>query len=321
MKSARRLNEVSVLVRDNRKNRRKLNEFNGLKEVHFGDLSNVELLEKAVRDTSMVIHLAAVIPSVEDNNEDLVTRVNVNGTRNIVKAMERAAPESFLLFSSSVAIYGDRMKNPYIKIGDPLLGADYDHYSKTKVEAESIIESSSLHWSIFRMSAIMGIGNHKISGIMFDVPLETPMEITTVRDTANALVQSIGKESQLNKQIFNMGGGPECRILYKDFIQRAFDAYGMGKLNFPEHAFARQNFHCGYYVDGDKLEEILHFRNDTIDTYFDRFRASVPPIQRLVTRPFSGIVKWFLTRLSEPLKAYKSGDQEKIAFYFGTLDR
>jgi nucleoside-diphosphate-sugar epimerase len=236
-----------------------------------------------------------------------------------VNAMEVHAPDAQLLFSSSVAIYGDRINSPNITINDPKLGVEYDHYSRTKVAAEEIIVSSNLNWSIYRLSAIMGIGNHKISAIMFHVPLNTPMEITTVRDTANAFVQSLNKREHINHNIFNLGGGEQCRISYNDFMTRAFEAFGMGPVHFPEYAFAHQNFHCGYYADGDELEEILKFRSDTLDTYFERFRKSVNPLQRIATRPFAGIVKWFLARLSEPLKAYKNGDQERIEFFFGDL--
>ncbi len=317
MQDANRLGEVAVLVRPSRKNEKKLKAFSGIGKVYFGDLHDLDVLNEAVKGKSLVIHLAAIIPTVESKNEKLVTRVNVEGTQNLVDAMEAHAPEAFLLFSSSVAIYGDRIKNPDIKLGDPLLGPDYDLYSRTKVAAEEIIQKSKLNWSIYRLSAIMGVGNHKISGIMFYVPLETPMEITTVRDTARALVHTIEKTAEVNQRIFNLGGGESCRISYGDFMTRAFEAFGMGPVNFPKYAFAKQNFHCGYYIDGHELEEILHFRTDTIDTYFERFRASVPAIQRLVTRPFAGIIKWFLARLSEPLKAYKRGDQEQINFYFG----
>ncbi|MCR9172489.1 MAG: NAD(P)-dependent oxidoreductase [bacterium] len=319
MKEANRLGEVAVLVRQSKRNKKKLRKFFGLRKVYHGDLHDNAVLNEAVKGTSLVIHLAAIIPTVESKNEDLLMRVNVEGTKNLVEAMEAHAPESMLLFSSSVAIYGDRIKNPNIKIGDPLLGADYDLYSRTKVAAEKIIQNSRINWSIYRMSAIMGVGNHKMSGIMFYVPLETPMEITTVRDTARALVNTIDHTEKVNHQIFNLGGGEACRITYKEFMTRAFEAFGLGKVDFPEYAFAKQNFHCGYYMDGDILEDMLHFRSDTIDSYFERFRAAVPTLQRWITRPFAGVLKWYLTRLSDPLKAYKNGNKEEIDYYFGEI--
>ena len=91
----------------------------------------------------------------------------------------------------------------------------------------------------------------------------------------------------------------------------------MGKLTFPNYAFAEQNFHCGYFKDGDVLNDILHFRSDTVDSYFHQFAKSVNPLQRLATLPFGWIVKKYLLTLSEPYQAYRKKDKEKMNFYFG----
>lgn len=312
------LDHLSVLVRDSRKNRKKMQAFPGL-EVHYGDVTDVGSVMKAVKNKDIVIHLAALIPTVETNHQ-IVEHVNINGTKNVVEAMEKECPDAFLLFSSSVAIYGDRISDPYIQVGDPLKGAEHDHYAQTKVIAEKIIQKSSLTWSILRLTAIMGIGNHKINPLMFEMPLNTPMEIATVRDTARAFVHAVEKTDVLKGRIYNLSGGESCRILFSDFLTRAFNHFGLGKPNFPDHTFATQNFHCGYYKDADQLEEILAFRRDTIESYFERFRKSVPAIQRWVTRPFAWIVKLYLRTLSEPLRAYKTGDEEKIKYYFGNHD-
>ena len=320
MQAENRLDKLSVLVRDSKTNRKKLKLFGNQLTVHFGDITNLDSVKKAVKGQDVVVHLAAIIPTVEGSSDALVINVNVDGTENVVRAMETESPNAFLLFSSSVAIYGDRIKGPDIKVTDPPKGLDHDNYSKTKVNAEAIITSSKLNWSIFRLSAIMGIGNHKVSGIMFDVPLETKMEIATVKDTANGFVCALDKQSILNHQIFNLAGGKQCQLTYKEFLTKAFDSFGMGKINFHEFAFAKQNFHCGYYQDSDVLEDLIHFRSDSVETYFKRFRASIPAIQRFATIPFAGMVKWYLQTLSVPLKAYKKGDQEKIKFFFGTID-
>ena len=133
---------------------------------------------------------------------------------------------------------------------------------------------------------------------MFDVPLATPFEIASVRDTASAFINSMNHKEELTGRIFNLGGGELCRLTYLEFLSKAFNAFGLGKPHFPEYAFAKQNFHCGYYIDGDELERIIHFRSDTIESYFNRFDASVPYIQRLFTLPFQRIIKWFLLKLS-----------------------
>lgn len=315
-----KLNCVTVLVRDSKNTRKVLKPFSDKINIIYGNITNLNIVKKAVKNQDVVVHLAAIIPTVKGGDDKFINRVNVGGTNNIVRSMETECPNALLLFSSSIAIYGDRIKDPNIRISDPPKGLDHDNYSRTKIDAETIIKSSKLNWSIFRLTAIMGIGNHKISGIMFDVPLETSLEIATVRDTARAFVNSIDHQEELAGKIFNLGGGESCRLTYFNFLSRVFNAFGLGKLNFPNYAFATQNFHCGYYIDGNELEDIIHFRSDNIESYFNRFNDSVPWVQRFFTLPFSGIIKWFLLKLSLPYKAYKKGDKEKINFFFCNME-
>jgi nucleoside-diphosphate-sugar epimerase len=311
------LDSITVLARDSKKNHRKLRHYSDRIKVIYGDVTNKEKVEEAVKNQDVIFHLAAVIPTIEDENKELIDNINTGGTRNVVEATNKFSPEAFLLFSSSVAIYGDRLKDPMIKVEDEPRGLDHDLYSNSKVEAEKLIRNSSLDWSIFRLTAIMGIGNHKVSGTMFEMPLDTPMEFATVRDTARAFVHSIDHLDDLRHKTYNLSGGEQCRIIFRDFITRAFHYFGMGKVNFPKYAFANQNFHCGYFSDADVLEDILKFRSDNVESYFERFRKSVPLIQRWLTIPFAWIVKRYLLTLSKPYKAYKSGDKKLINFYFG----
>ncbi len=317
LQKRKQLSTVSVLVRDSKRNRKKLRQFGSELTVFWGDVTDPTSLIGACKAQDVVFHLAGIIPPDAEKFPDSCYAVNVEGTRHLIRTLETHAPNAHLIFSSSVVVYGDRLKQPNIRVNDRLETTQNDAYGFSKIAAEKIIQESSLHWTILRLSAIMGIGNHKMSPIMFHVPLETPMEIATVNDTARAFVHVPDQLKLLRNQIFNLGGGAQCRIRYRDFLERAFSAFGLGPVNFPEHTFARQNFHCGYYVDGDALEEILHFRRDTIDSYFQQFRRSVPTIQRIVTRPFAGIIKWFLARMSEPLQAYKSQNQERVTHFFG----
>ena len=221
-----------------------------------------------------------------------------------------------MAYSSSVSIYGDRVKNPDILTTDELKPSLGDHYATTKLATEKIIQESKLNWTIFRLSAIMGAGYHKITELMFHMPLNTSVEITTPEDNARTFVNAADKMEQLNKRIFNLGGGHKNRILYKDLLQRNFDIYGLGKLNFPKESFADKNFHCGYYKDGDELEEILHFRKDTLETYFEIVKKSVPKFQRFITSLVSPFVKKGLVKKSESYHAFKNKDKSMMERFF-----
>ncbi len=286
--------------------------------VIYGDITKAGAIEKACENIDFVIHLAAIIPPLADEKPELTYRVNTIGTQNLISALEKKSPKAFLLFSSSVSVYGDRLEDYEIKVGDKLQASEGDKYAETKIKAEELIKKSKLNWSIFRLSAIIGIGNHKISGLMFHMPLQTKMEITTPKDTARAFVNSIGKEAELNHKIFNLGGGESCRLTFEDFLKKNFEIMGLGNMSIPPKAFAEKSFHCGYYVDGNNLEEILHFQKATLESHFSELKSSVSKLQYVATRLLSFPIQKYLTMLSEPLEAIKKKDELLIKRFFKT---
>lgn len=304
---------ITVFDQESEASREKLLPFKDKITIVFGDISNFDDLD-AIRNIDFAIHLAAVIPPVADDFPPLAKKVNLNGTQNLVKQLEKHSPTAFMMFSSSISVYGDRIVDPYINVGDQLQPSEGDYYATTKIAAEEYIRNSKLDYTIFRLAAIMG--NHKISKLMFHQPLNTALEIATPRDTARAFVNGIEKQHLLSKRIFNLGGGESCRASYKVFLERSFAIFGLGKLNFPEHAFADKNFHCGYYADGDELEEIVHFRQDTLDDYFKMESEKVSSVRKIATSIIKEPVKWFLLKKSEPYQAFKQQDPIQMKHYF-----
>lgn len=308
--------ELVVLVRDSRRNRRFLQPYSDQISIHYGDLLDEESFSAACKNIDMVFHLAGIIPPYAYDNEELTWKVNVDGTKYLIEALEKHSPKAMLVFSSSVVVYGDRLETPEIRVGDVLDRNQHDVYGRGKIVAEEMIRNSKLNWCILRLAAIMGLSNHKVSGIIFHVPLETRMEIATLDDTARAFVLSLDHLPELTNKTFNLGGGENCRLTYQELLDRSFKAFGMGKAQFPKHSFATYNFHCGDYMDGDDLENILHFRKDTLDTYFQALSSSIPRWQYYSTQLVRGIVKWYLSRLSEPQKAWKSKNKKEIQRFF-----
>ena len=286
-------------------------------DVIWGDISNAEDLKNIPQNLDAVIHLAAIIPPLSDEKPELARKVNITGTQNLIQQLEKTSPNAFLLYSSSIAVYGDHVQNPFISVDEPLNAGKDDIYAQSKIECEKLIQRCDLDWSVFRLTAIMK--NHKISKLMFHMPLSTIMEICTPPDTARAFVQAIGHRNELTGKVFNLGGGKSCYITYREFLNRSFQIYGLGKADFHEHAFAERNFHCGMYVDGDELENILHFRNDTIDTYFEDQKRSVNQVVRFLSTMLRVLIKQGLLLQSEPLKAFKSKNESQMSRFFFPL--
>ena len=307
---------ITALDLKSKKSVKLLNNFENSVKIIYGDISKKEEIIHACKNQDIVIHLAAIIPPLADDNPKLANDVNVEGTKNLIEALEKLSPNAFLFFSSSIAVYGDRIKNPDIKVTDQLLPSEGDEYALTKIKAEQLIQNSKLNWAIFRLTAIMGSKNHKVSKLMFHMPLNTPVEIATPEDTASALVNACDHREELNHQIFNLGGGKNCRILYKELLSGSFRIFGLGKLNFPEKAFAERNFHCGNYDDGDILENIIHFRHDTINDYFYRIEQTISPVKKILAHLFRKPIQKWLLKQSEPLNALKNNNTALINRFF-----
>ncbi|WP_044403611.1 NAD(P)-dependent oxidoreductase [Lacinutrix sp. Hel_I_90] len=280
----------------------------------YGDLTQNDTLGQLPIKIDYVIHLAAIIPPLANDNPKLAYQVNVNGTQHLINYIKTHSPKAFFMYSSSIAVYGDRIKAPYITIEDPITPSEGDDYARTKVEAENRIMRSGLEWCVFRLAAIMGA--HKMSKLMFHQPLNTALEIATPRDTARAFVNALNYKPQLLNGIFNLGGGEACRMLYSEFLERSFNIYGLGTLDFPDRTFADKNFHCGYYKDGDVLEDIVYFRQDTIEDYFRNEAKKVSKLKKGIIKMFKTPIKTYLLKQSEPYKAYKNKDTEAMRYYF-----
>ncbi len=307
--------QVKVLDRNRSEVLRKLKPFRKDFQLILGDLGDPDILKNATADVDFVIHLAAVIPPLADQNPDLANKVNVIGTRKLVEAIEKNSPSAFFLYTSSISVYGDRVYNPWITVEDPLLPSDGDEYAETKILAERIIRKSNLKWTIFRLSAIMGPQTH-LDPLFFHMPLDTSLEIATSRDTGFAIVEAIYHQSDLRGKTFNLSGGENCRTTYRDFLTNAFNVMGLGKLNLPEKAFAQRNFHCGNYIDSDILEHILHFQQDTLQDYYQMLKRKNSFSANIFNPVFQSIIKLFLLAKSEPWQARRRKDHTRINRFF-----
>ena len=283
--------------------------------IHWLDLADRAALDSCVRNVDGVIHLAAIIPPLADRQPALAERVNVQGTQNLVAALQQHAPEAFFLYSSSVSVYGDRVQNPWIKVGDLLQPSEGDYYAGTKIAAEQIVRSSDLRWSIFRLTGVFN-PRQKLDPLLFHMPLDTCIEMATTRDTGYALAEALEHTAELQGRTFNLGGGEKCRVAYRDLLQGCFAAAGLGAMDFPAEAFADHNFHCGYFLDSAELECLLRFQRDSFEDYLAWYAQHVPAARRWIATRLRRPIKRYLLRQSEPYRAWQRHDRKSIQHFF-----
>lgn len=308
--------EITIFDVKTSKNIKKFAPYKGAINIVYGDITKESDVLRVCYNQDGVIHLAAIIPPLADDKPTLSHKVNAVGTQILIRLLELHSPHTFFVYSSSISVYGDRLSDPMIYVSDSLNPSEGDEYAKTKILAENSIKNCNLDWTIFRLTAIMG--GHKISKLMFHQPLKTSLEIATPGDTARAFVKAIDQQAQLSKKIFNLGGGENCRIRYDDFLSRSFEIFGLGKLNFLPNSFADKNFHCGYYADGDLLNDLLAFRTDTLEDYFENQKNKISGFTKSLISVFKMPIKKYLQKQSEPLAAYMDNDLKMMEHYFIT---
>jgi dihydroflavonol-4-reductase len=124
-------------------------------ELRIADLEDPGSLDSAVRDVDAVVHLAAHY-SFTGQREDY-QRINVEGTRNLLRAVQDQGVPRFIYCSTTEAI-GPTGPEP----------ADEDHeprpvydYGRSKLEGERLVRAlpSAIEQTILRPSGIYGPGN------------------------------------------------------------------------------------------------------------------------------------------------------------------
>jgi nucleoside-diphosphate-sugar epimerase len=108
---------------------------NALKLVR-GDIRDIALVKKVVKDVDMVFHEAALVDvALSVKNPLLFNDVNVVGTLNLLKASVDSGVKRFV-FPSSAAIYGDSEPT---KKKENMLPAPISPYGASKVAAENYV--------------------------------------------------------------------------------------------------------------------------------------------------------------------------------------
>ncbi|MBU0936628.1 MAG: NAD(P)-dependent oxidoreductase [Spirochaetes bacterium] len=234
-------------------------------ELRWGDIRDTRAVAAAVADCDAVVHLAAIIPPLADRVPELAAAVNVGGTRNIIAACEALSRP--LIHASSIALYGDRVCDPFIQVDDPVHPAPDDVYGFQKAEAEGLVRNAGCPWTILRLSYVVSRRKLALDPLMFRMPLATSIEVVHTEDAGRAFAHAVEAEASRGKT-YNIGGGAKCRTSYREYLLSMFTLFGLGRKNqLPEAAFARQGYHCGW-LDSEKAELALHFQKKTLADYY-----------------------------------------------------
>ncbi len=178
-------NKVRALVRRPAPEMEKL----GVETV-IGDIRDSAVVEKCVRGTDLVIHLASVLRS---NDEKLNYDVNVTGTKNIADACRKNNAK--LIHVSTVnAVAG--IKNAY---------------GRTKELAEKEVIESGIDYVILRCALIYGKGSPDMEKIIKSLSFPVVPMIGSGKNKLQPVyvgdvVDAILKSAKADRKIYNIAG-------------------------------------------------------------------------------------------------------------------
>ncbi len=337
--------ELRILARPSKKNKELLAPLianHASLHVIWGDLTNYEDVLKGVSGADIVLHVGGMVSPQADYRPKATLRTNISAAQNITKAV-LAQPEDQqpkVVYIGSVAQMGDRREPLHWgRAGDPICVSAYDHYGLTKVQAERIITNSGIKvWASLRQSGILYPAILKnFDPIMFHVPIRGVLEWATVEDSGRLLERvcrdNVPAEFWCN--YYNIGSGKEYRLSNYEFECYILDAVGCPKPEkiFNANWFTTRNFHGMWYYDGDRLEELLHFRaNVPVKEYFANMAKaeSLPwgikfASKTHIAKLFPHCVKLamrFMANSKEHGTQWwiKHNKQQRIAAYYGSLE-
>lgn len=118
-----------------------------------GDITDIESIEKAVRDVDVVFHNAAL--AMDRGRKSVFYKVNVEGTRNIAEVCAKKSIR--VIYTSSAGVYG--FPNTLEPIREDSPKRPLNAYQRSKLEGERILRQYGLNVSIARPPLVLGAGS------------------------------------------------------------------------------------------------------------------------------------------------------------------
>lgn len=338
--------DLSIIALDN-KNERKIG--NGYRKlgvtVLYGDLTDASFVKNAIQNVDLIIHMAAFVSPLADENPRLAYKINFGSCKNLVDAIvdNHQTDKIKLVFIGTVAETGDRMPPlEYGRTGDPIMPSVFDYYALSKCMAERYLMDSSLkYWVSLRQTGIIGKKMSLIRDpIIVHNPINNYLEYVSDRDSgtliANICLNEEKKElneDNFYRHVFNIGGGKNCIANTYEMYSGVFRSMGIKSMfqYIDPKVFALRNFHGQIYLDSDKLENLFHFRHDSIEYFNECFRQSLGiglPFVKLLTKIplFEKLISkiscnFFYKMAKKPRGTYyfiKDNDEDRIDAFYGS---
>ena len=266
------------------------------KNVVFGDITNFDDVKLSLIDIDVVVHLAAIIPPTSEKNSKLSEKVNVDGTKNIIRAIKELNSPTKIVFASSCSVYGNTQKeDPPVKTNHPLNGSD--HYSRQKIRCEQLLQESKIQCAILRISAVPPIDIGRFEPVIFDYKSDNRIEFLHTNDAGLAfanMADLMALDQFSENIILNIAGGEQndCRITYAEMVNTLFQ--GMGLKSFSDTLFGDKEYYTDW-LDTQESQKMLRYQNSGLDQFINDLKKKLG-LKVFFIRVFSGMINRFIMK-------------------------
>jgi len=282
-----------------RRNRREARRFRGRVETVWGDIRDADDVGTCVEGVEAIIHNAGILAPLSEKQPELAHSVNVGGTRNLLDAMRLREAPPVIVFSSTISVCGVRAPGgPPATAADPAVGSD--HYTSNKAECEKMLAESGLPFVILRIGASVGAKaaagdlSPDVFRVLFGINPNVHVEWVHPEDVAVAQVRAIETPAAIGK-ILMIGGGDGCRLTFREFYEKIFDAAGVGRL--PPKAYGTGDYYTEW-MDTTESQALLGYQHIRFDDFIHALRHA-SRFTRPATKLFSPLIRRWMLRYSD----------------------
>lgn len=232
-------------------------------ETIIGDINDPNQVLKETKNVEVVYHLAALLPPKSESDRKFTMNVNVEGTKNILKAQE-SNKGLRIIFASSISTYGitASMEPP---ICEDCPQKSHNYYSESKIEAEQLIRSSGIPYTILRIAPIAVPDLVELPEIV-PYRADQRVEFVFVADAARALFEAARIPGALGLTL-NIAGGPSWQMTGAEYIAHSYEALGVD----VEPVFSEEHTALDWY--DTSRSRFLGYQRTTFNDFLERLRT------------------------------------------------
>jgi nucleoside-diphosphate-sugar epimerase len=206
----------------------------GRVEAIQGDIRDTAMVAKCMEGVRFVVHTAAALPLYSE--QDILT-TDVDGSRNLLKAAQKAGVDRFVMISST-AVYGIPDHHP-LRENDEMIGVGPYGRAKIAAEAECLkARKNGLCVPIIRPKSFVGPERLGVFALFYDwahtghgFPMigsgKNRYQLLDVEDLCASIWLTMTLDAAKVNDIFNIGA-KEFTTMREDY-QAVLDAAGHGK--------------------------------------------------------------------------------------------